>query len=64
MTCPRKFEFDYVHGLEGEYDTDLQRYFDRGRVLDTALQRTADSVTEKTDTDKVQLLARENFADV
>lgn len=63
MTCPRKFEFDYVHRLKREDNTDLQRYFDRGRVLDTALQRTADSVTEETDTDTVQLLARENFAD-
>lgn len=63
MTCPRQFEFEYVHELEGADNSDMQRYFDRGRVLDTALQQTADAVSEKTATDTVQLLARENFAD-
>ena len=63
MTCPRQFEFDYVHNLEGEDRTDMQRYFDRGRVLDTALQKTADTVTMETDAETVQQLARENFVD-
>jgi putative RecB family exonuclease len=63
MTCPRQFEFDYVHDLEGEDNTDMQRYFDRGRVLDTALQRTADAVSEETATETVQQLTQENFAD-
>jgi len=63
MTCPRQFEFDYVHDLDGEDRTDMQRYFDRGSVLDTALQRTADEVTTETAVETVQLLARENFAE-
>jgi len=63
MTCPRQFEFDYVHDLEGPDRTDMERYFDRGSVLDTALQRTADAVSAETDAETVQLLARENFAE-
>jgi len=63
MTCPRQFEFDYVHDLEGQDRVDLQRYFDRGRVLDTSLQRTADSVGEETATEAVQQLAQENFTE-
>ncbi len=64
ITCPRQFEFDYVHELEGEENTDMQRYFDRGRVLDTALQRTADRVTTETAADTIQQLANENFTDL
>lgn len=63
MTCPRQFEFDYVHDLEGADNTDMERYFDRGTVLDTALQRTADAVSPETDAETVQLLARENFTE-
>jgi putative RecB family exonuclease len=63
MTCPRQFEFDYIHELEGADRTDMERYFDRGSVLDTALQRTADAVSTETDAETVQLLARENFAE-
>lgn len=63
MTCPRQFEFDYVHDLKGADNSDMQRYFDRGRVLDTALQQTADAVSEETETESVRTLARENFTD-
>lgn len=64
MICPRQFEFHYVHDLEGADTTDMERYFDRGSVLDTALQRTADEITTETDAETVQELARENFDDV
>lgn len=64
MTCPRQFEFHYVHDLDGEDQTDKQRYFDRGSALDTALQQTADSVSTETAVETVRQLARENFAEV
>lgn len=64
MTCPQKFAFGYVQDLDGEDQSDMQRYFDRGSALDTALQKTADAVSLDTDTETVRLQAREDFADV
>lgn len=63
LACPQKFEFNYLHDLEGESNTDMKRYFDRGSVLDMALQQTADTVTPDTDIETVRSLAREHFAD-
>jgi hypothetical protein len=61
LTCPRQFEFDYDHSLETASNDDMERYFNRGSVLDTALQKTADEVSPETDVAIVQDLARERF---
>lgn len=61
LTCPRQFEFNYEHKLETEDRTDMERYFNRGNVLDTSLQETADAVSPATDTESVRALAREEF---
>jgi hypothetical protein len=61
LACPRKFEFDYVHGLQTEQQTDMERYFDRGDVLDTTLQKTADKVSPDTEIEAIRDLAREHF---
>lgn len=62
-TCPRQYEFNYQHRLKGEPKTDLERYFNRGMVLDTALQNTADEVSRETDTETIRALSREHFAE-
>lgn len=63
LTCPRQFEYNYIHDLDGTDRSDLERYFNRGQVLDTALQRTAGEVDQETNDHRVQDLAREHFAD-
>ncbi|WP_257301033.1 PD-(D/E)XK nuclease family protein [Haloarchaeobius sp. FL176] len=63
LNCPRQFEFKYIHDLDGGERTDLERYFNRGDVLDTALQLTATEVDTDTDPETVQSLARENFTE-
>lgn len=64
LTCPRQFEFKYEHRLQTEDRTDMERYFNRGNVLDTSLQETAKAVLPTTDTEAVRTLAREEFEKV
>lgn len=61
LTCPRQFEFNYEHKLQTKDQTDMERYFNRGKVLDTSLQETAEAVSTITDTESVRALAREEF---
>lgn len=61
VTCPRQFEFHYEHSLETADKDEMERYFNRGNALDTALQKTANEVSPETDTETVRSLAREKF---
>jgi hypothetical protein len=61
-TCPRQYEFKYEHGLKGEPSRDRERYFNRGSVLDTALQITAEETTRETADETIRALAREHFS--
>lgn len=63
LTCPRQYEFNYEHELAGQDRPELERYFNRGMVLDTALQRTADEVDTNTDPDQIRERARKHFED-
>jgi putative RecB family exonuclease len=63
LECPRQFEFQYIHDLDGKDRSDRERYYNRGSVLDTALQLTADAVDPDTDRETVQTLAREHFTE-
>jgi hypothetical protein len=61
VECPRQFEFDYEHSLETAEKDGMERYINRGSVLDTALQKTANEVSPETDTETVRSRAREQF---
>lgn len=61
--CSRKFEFEYHQELDADEQTDRGRYYHRGRVLDTTLQKTATEISRGTDIDTILGLAGEHFAD-
>lgn len=63
LTCPRKFEFEYQQNIQTAKETDLERYFNRGDVLDTTLQKTAEEISADTDTATIRTLAREHFTE-
>lgn len=61
LTCPRKFEFEYQQDIQTDQDPDLERYFNRGDVLDTTLQKTADEISKDAAPETIRALAREHF---
>lgn len=63
LTCPRQYEFNYDHDLEGQDRPELERYYNRGKVLDTALQQTADDIDRGTAPDHIRSRALEQFSE-